>query len=240
MGYLTDMNDERIADIQTFYSLLALLERKTGGARMLVETSGRLRWPRRGVYFFMENSERRSSSGSGRRIVRVGTHALKAGSKTNLWTRLSQHRGQKNTGGGNHRGSIFRLIVGTALIARNGYQSATWGDGNSAAADIRGAELDLEREVSIIIGGMPFLWLEVGDEPGAESLRGDIERNAIALLSNFGKQPIDPPSAEWLGLWCGRERVRASGLWNSNHVNERYDPAFLERMKHLKPPLIFR
>ena len=80
---------------------------------------------------------------------------------------------------------------------------------------------------------MPFLWLEVDDAPGAESLRGDIERNAIALLSNFGKQPIDPASEGWLGHWCDRERVRKSGLWNSNHVDEQYDPEFLGRMKLL-------
>ena len=227
------MNNGRIADLQTFYSLLALVERKAGGVRALVASSGRLSWPGRGVYFFMENGECRSSSGSGRRIVRVGTHALKPGSKTKLWTRLSQHRGQENTGGGNHRGSIFRLIVGTALIARDGYQFATWGDGNSASADVRATELGLEREVSTVIGAMPFLWLAVDDEPGAESLRGDIERNAIALLSNFDKQPIDPPSAGWLGHWCDRERIRKSGLWNSNHVDERYDPEFLGRMKHL-------
>jgi hypothetical protein len=38
------------------------------------------------------------------------------------------------------------------------------------------------------------LWLSVDDEPGPQSLRGCIERNAIALLSNYGKLPIDPPS----------------------------------------------
>ena len=31
-------------------------------------------WPQRGVYFFMEDGEERSDSGSGLRIVRVGTH----------------------------------------------------------------------------------------------------------------------------------------------------------------------
>ena len=227
-----DLNDARRADLQTFYSLLDTLARKTNGGRTLLESSGRLHWPRRGVYFFMETGEIRSNGG-GQRIVRVGTHALKAGSKTKLWTRLSQHRGQENTRGGNHRGSIFRLIVGTALIARDGYQFATWGDGNSAPADIRATELGLEREVSAVIGRMPFLWLEVDDAPGAESLRGDIERNAIALLSNFGKQPIDPASEGWLGHWCDRERVRKSGLWNSNHVDEQYDPEFLGRMKLL-------
>jgi hypothetical protein len=33
--------------------------------------------------------------------------ALKTGSGTKLWTRLSQHKGGPTTGGGNHRGSIF-------------------------------------------------------------------------------------------------------------------------------------
>ena len=32
---------------------------------------------------------------------------------------------------------------------------------------------------------MPFLWLEVPDPPGPDSLRGYIERNAIVLLSNY-------------------------------------------------------
>ena len=35
---------------------------------------------------------------------------------------------RQDTGAGNHRGSIFRLLVGTALIAdRRGYDCPTWG-----------------------------------------------------------------------------------------------------------------
>ena len=59
--------------------------------------------------------EDRSDTGSGPRIIRVGTHALKTGSRTTLWTRLSQHKGQPGSGGGNHRGLIFRLIGGRAV-----------------------------------------------------------------------------------------------------------------------------
>ncbi|SDL31941.1 hypothetical protein SAMN04488026_107811 [Aliiruegeria lutimaris] len=80
---------------------------------------------------------------------------------------------------------------------------------------------------------MPFLWLEVNDEPGPDSLRGYIERNSIALLSNSGKAPLDPPSFDWLGRSCNRNRVRASGLWNQNHVEECYDPAFLDTLERL-------
>ena len=76
-------------------------------------------WPPRGVYFFHESGEARSGTGGGPRVVRVGTHGLKSGSGSTLWDRLSQHRGSSRSGRGNHRGSIFRLIVGIALAKRN-------------------------------------------------------------------------------------------------------------------------
>lgn len=80
---------------------------------------------------------------------------------------------------------------------------------------------------------MPFLWLSVDDAPGPDSRRGYVERNSIALLSNFIGEPIDPPSPNWLGRCCNRERVRRSGLWNSNHVDESCDPAFLDVLSAL-------
>jgi hypothetical protein len=222
------MGDQRIDDLRRFYAALELLAKKAGGPKALAECSGRISWPQRGVYFFMEESEIRQDSGSGARIVRVGTHALTDTSRTTLWKRLSQHRGRVKSGGGHHRGSIFRLIVGTALIARQNLEFPTWGKGNNAPREVRDAELALECEVSRVIGAMPFFWLAIDDAPGAGSLRGYIERNSIALLSNFNKTPLDAPSENWLGRWCNRDRVRASGLWNSNHVDERYDLAFLD------------
>ncbi|CAN0547596.1 unnamed protein product [Ectocarpus sp. 8 AP-2014] len=190
-------------------------------------------WPLRGIYFFQEPGEFRNGSRSEMRIVRVGTHALKTGSRTKLWTRLSQHKGQVSTGGGNHRGSIFRLIVGASLIERESYDFPTWGKESSAPRVVRKNELPLEQAVSDVIGEMPFLCLAINDEPGPASLRGYIERNAIGLLSDYGKEPIDSPSDNWLGYFCNRERVRTSGLWNSNHVNEEYDPAFLDVLEDL-------
>jgi hypothetical protein len=80
---------------------------------------------------------------------------------------------------------------------------------------------------------MPFLWLDVGDEPGRESLRGLIERNAIALLSNYHPPAVDAPSPEWLGHFSDRPKVRRSGLWNQNHVDETYDPEFLTVFERL-------
>ena len=98
---------------------------------------------------------------------------------------------------------------------------------------MRGEEDDLERRVSHYIGQMPLLWLGVGDAPGPTSLRGWIERNAIALLGR--KKPFGPdaPSCAWLGRFSTRRAVQGSGMWNSKHVSDPYDPRFLDVMEHL-------
>jgi hypothetical protein len=59
------MTGSRISDLQNFYALLGCLAERVGGARTLGACSGRLGLPRRGVYFFMEDGEVRSDSGSG-------------------------------------------------------------------------------------------------------------------------------------------------------------------------------
>src|SRR5437879_417782 len=101
------MRDGRLHDLVRSSAILPLPESNIGGGRTLADCSGRMAWLDRGVYFFREGGEKRSDSGEGSRIVRVGTHALKPGSGTKLWNRLSQHKGQRSTGGGSHRGSIF-------------------------------------------------------------------------------------------------------------------------------------
>ena len=80
---------------------------------------------------------------------------------------------------------------------------------------------------------MPFLWLDIDDPPSRDSLRGRIERNAIALLSNLNKPALDAPSPGWRGHHSDRPKVRQSGLWNNNHVDEGYDPSFLRDLEDL-------
>ncbi len=224
------MSDERLADLQRFYALLAELERHNGGKRLLPECHGRMDWPQRGVYFFFESGETRCQTGSGLRIVRVGTHAVSVGSNSTLWGRLSSHRGSVSTQGGNHRGSIFRLLIGEALALKSpSLACATWGRGASAPKTTRDLETNLECAVSSYFSRMPFLWLNADDTPSTESIRGYIERNAIALLSNFDKMaPVDAPSSEWLGRLSDRHKILTSGLWNQNHVASEYDAQFLD------------
>lgn len=221
-------------DLGRFYIIMNKLRERVGSERRLESCTGQMNWPRRGVYFFFEPGEERGSA-TGLRVVRVGTHAVSAGSGATLWTRLRAHRGVV-AGGGNHRGSIFRLHVGTAIRARGDYPDTvkqSWGKGSSAAKVVRLKEHELECAVSDYIGKMPFLWVEVDDEPGKGSMRKYIERNAVALLSAASMSRVDPPSDNWLGYSCRHSAVRESGLWNVDHVFEEYDAGFLNVFERL-------
>jgi len=107
----------------------------------------------------------------------------------------------------------------------------TWGFRSSASGPVRLAEASLEREVSTYIGQMPFLWINVPDEPSRSSDRAYLELNSIALLSNFERPSIDPPSPKWLGLQSSKRTIQESGLWNTNHVEKFHDPMFLGKLR---------
>jgi hypothetical protein len=226
-------------DLIRLYGIFDALEASSGGKRFLAQLAPSGSWPRRGVYFFFEPGEVRTGSGYGPRLVRVGTHALGVGARSTLHQRLRQHAGKSSGSGGNHRGSIFRLLVGEALIARGDCPLCpSWGvkgDIAKAAEELRlekatlaTTEAPVETAVSAYLGRLPFLWVPIEDEPGPESLRGFIERNVIALASCMHEPAIGPPSPSWLGHHSGRNKVRRSGLWNQRHVDENYAPEFLD------------
>ncbi|NGZ27986.1 MAG: hypothetical protein G8345_13985 [Magnetococcales bacterium] len=201
--------------LEDFYTLMDRLDCGLQGGRILSEAHGRQQWPDKGVYFIFDPHEPRGD-GSGRpRCVRIGTHAVSRESSTSLWDRLRQHRGNMDGSGGNHRGSIFRLHTGMALISRNPdqWQMPAWGRGNNAPTDIRQAERPLEQEVSRYIGRLKVLWLNVPDRAGKESMRAYFERNSIGLLATQGTVR-DTPSSDWLGLQSPRKEIRESGVWN--------------------------
>ena len=127
---------------------------------------------------------------------------------------------------------MFRKRVGEAVVEREALHDEypQWGEGSSAGRDLRLDELELERRVSEYLRDLPFLWVNVDDEPSADSRRSYIERNAIALLGNYRREPIDPRADDWLGRHSRSEKIRDSGLWNVDHVEEEYDPAFLDAL----------
>jgi hypothetical protein len=223
--------------LHRLYELLTVVSALPGQGLQLKDYSGSSRWPERGVYFFTEPGELRQD-GVTSRIVRVGTHAVSANAKSRLWERLRAHRGGRD-GGGNHRGSIFRLHVGAALLQRTGSAGdpATWSIGQSASREIRDEEREHELRVSAFIGRMSVLWVEVPDEPGPASARVRVERNAIALLSNR-LRPFDPPSQNWLGRHSARTEIRQSGLWNLNYVSDVCQPQFVDEMEEYVTAMI--
>ncbi len=232
----------RLQDLVRLYELLDGLEARGRGPRRLGDCTARSGWPNRGVYFFFEDGEVRSDTGAGLRVVRVGTHGLTVRSKETLWNRLRAHRGT-SAGGGSHRASVFRRLVGEAITTRTGSAPPSWGHGSSPGAAARSTgmsrqevledEAILELEVSDVIGSMSVLSVEVDDEPSPNSIRGVIERGAICLLSNAGRLLLDAPSASWLGRDSASGRVRESGLWNQDHVDLPHDPTFITRFERL-------
>lgn len=204
------------------------------GFRRLGACNGRLDWPQRGVYFFVDPAEPGPSAEVPGRVVRVGTHALKTGSKTTLWRRLSQHRGRGN-GSGNHRGSVFRKHVGGSFIARDGIALGTWGVGSSATPHVRAVERELEERVSGYLAELLVTFLPVLDEPGPRSMRGYIERNSIGSLS-AARDLGSGPSDLWLGWHAPSSSVQESGLWNVRHVGESVDRSFIQTLAELIEP----
>lgn len=224
--------DPTRGDLERFYGALAALRDRRGGySRLDTWRQGDVT-ARRGVYFFFEEGEARSGSGIGPRVVRVGTHGLRAGQKSTLSGRLLQHR--RSPAGGNQRGSIFRRHVGGALMDAGRVEHVDgWNVGSNSTPMQRAAERAVEVMVSQVIGAMPFLWLQIDDEPGPSSDRGYIERNSIALLSSEVARALDPPSATWLGRHSRSPAVQLSGLWNVRGIGDPVEHGFLDRLEHL-------
>lgn len=231
----------RATDVDRFYSLMQQLRDQVGGYQKLEDCTGYMDWPERGVYFFFAADEARDDSDQAR-VTRIGTHAVSEGSSTSLWDRLKQHygtgsRSKNHPHGGNHRGSVYRKRVGEAIIHRDNTQNEypSWDDRWSSIDrerdEVRDEEYPLEKQVSTYIRRQPFLWIRVNDDPSKHSDRGVIERNTIALLSNFQKEALDPRKRSWLGKQSPKQEIRNSGLWNVNHVEENYDPDFLDLLE---------
>jgi hypothetical protein len=210
----------RIRDAERLYRAIY---RKKPSQNFLLRDLGEISLPKQGVYIFLDDSER-SLVGHGPRIVRIGTHAVSEGSKASLRNRLRNHFG-KEDGLGSHRGSVFRLHVGRAMLeAAGGHGSLpTWGAGQHATREVVAAEAALEREVSQYVGNLRLFVIPIEDNASKNSRRALVERQLIALLTE-DMIPIDPPSNHWLGAWSPTPPIAEMGLWNIREVGGTYDP----------------
>lgn len=227
----------RRRDLLRFYSLINQLENRIGQKYSLMSSENTLKKMGEGVYFLFEAGETRSDFGTSLRIVKAGANLVDGPYPSDtLWKRLRQHRGTiagVYTGGGDHRQSVLRYYVGTALLVRDGLYCDSWGLGTKGNSRVRQAEHNLECRVSQVIRKMPLLCMEIPNQPERVGLKDYIVKQSIGLLSNFHRRAWEPPSDSWLGHYCGNALVRESGLWNANHVMEAYDPAFLDVLEDL-------
>lgn len=216
----------------------ALLDATYKSISRLAKASGFLRlkdvlkrgMPDSGVYLFFDEKERRLKDINELRIIRVGTHGVASGSKATLRTRLRTHFGTE-AGHGNHRSSIFRLHAGRSFMnAELAPKLASWG----APSEDKSAsvlEYELEQTVSKYLAELYVLLIDVPGVSDKSNDRSYLEQNLIALLSNKCS-PLDPPSFNWLGLNSDKREIRKSGLWNVNHVEQNFDPSFLEVLNY--------
>lgn len=220
-----NLKPNRFLDYREFYGILSRLNALPGQETRFGAISGR-EVDRAGVYFFFDSNEStRFFSPEIQRVVRIGTHAVSKGSKSQLWQRLRTHRGNDDRSG-SHRSSIFRLHVGNAMLSLQGTTSLSWGLGDNATNEIRESERSLEENVSEYMRNLSLSYLPILDPASADSDRSYIEMNSIALLTGGGA--IDRQSNEWLGNSSPVPEIRQSGLWNINYVGGDYDPRFLE------------
>ncbi len=220
----------RIRDLKKLYQHIGLA-RKDGLTFRFSDFPNK-KLAKRGVYIFLDPREENFLK-DGPRIVRIGTHAVSAESKSTLRNRLRSHFGQAD-GGGNHRGSIFRLHVGRALLDSRAldFHSKTWGDGQHAIAEIREAEVELEQRVSTYLSDLEIFLIPIDDEPSKDSLRAHVETQLIALCTE-DFQTIDKSEDAWLGRHSPMSAIIKSGLWNLRDVAKKYQSDGLGSVAHL-------
>lgn len=195
--------------------------------------------PQKGVYIFCDKSEVSKLRPGVPRVVRIGTHAVSAGSRSTLRSRLRTHIGS-GSGTGSHRSSIFRLHVGQSLIARNLLHAKYphWGKGSTAPSEIRIPEHDLEREVSEYIGKLLVTTLPLVDDSGPNSGRAHIEKALVALFTE-NMDFLEESGPTWLGRLSSRPLLQSSGMWNVQHVGAALDMKSLKlAMNVLERPLL--
>ena len=230
------MKNVRQNNINIFYNLLDEVIKKF--PKRTLNTISNSNLPEKGAYFFFEENEFRQDSSS-QRVVRVGTHAAIANSKATLYERLKNHKGSSDLTG-NHRGSVFRKLIGYSFLYKDGLNFPHWGDKSKKNdKDIKLCEKPLEKKVSIYLHSLPFTVLEVPGPSSKNNDRAFIEENSIALLSNFERKEIDRCSNDWLGKYSKDSKVIGSGLWNSrcvkrSNISEDYFKTFEKNLLKMK------
>jgi hypothetical protein len=165
--------------------------------------------PSDGLYFFYEDEEINSHDGEPR-IVRVGNHPRSVGGLKN---RLRNHYS------GNKNGSVFRKLLGGALIRRRNPSDSCLqpepGRGHWERQDERTCSRckPVEQEVSRLLREhFSFRCVEILNQA---------ERNRMeqGLIASLAACPSCRASPTWLGRHAYSQNVQRSGLWNCEFLD---------------------
>ena len=163
--------------------------------------------PLNGIYLLFERGE---VAHRANRIVRVGTHT----GTNQLRSRLRQHFLVENKDR-----SIFRKNIGRALLNRDHDPFlATWELDRTSrlARDQHVIDMDRQSAIEVIVSKYireHFSFVVIGVVEKTQRLH--LESKMISTISLCDGCR---PSAEWLGLFSPKDKIRASGLWLVNEL----------------------
>lgn len=165
-----------------------------------------------GIYILFEKDE---FGHDGDRIVRIGSHT----GNDNLKKRLEEHFYKENKDR-----SIFRKNIGRALLnKKNDRYLGVWDiDFTKSEVKKKYGELlnkvyqeSIEKEVSkYIIDNFTFSVIEVLDKRE----RLNTEKSIINIVSACEECNA---SDNWLGRFSTIEKIKSSGLWQTQHIKEK-------------------
>lgn len=162
-----------------------------------------------GIYILFEKDE---LAHNGDRIVRIGSHT----GNDNLIKRLEEHFYKENKDR-----SIFRKNIGRALLKKENDKYLDVWDIDFTKSEMKkkyGQLVDksyqenIEQKVSNYIrDNFTFSVIEVPDKRE----RLSIEKKIISVVSSC-KECY--PSDNWLGRFSTNEKIKSSGLWQTQHI----------------------
>ena len=172
--------------------------------------------PLNGIYILFEEGE--TAHGTNR-IVRIGTHT----GADKLPSRLKEHFIKENKDR-----SIFRKNIGRALLNKAGDPFLEqWELDLTSRADkeLNSHRVDQDKkklvEQQVTTYMRSHFWFVVFPVPKKET-RLMLESRIISTVSRC---PDCRPSADWLGLYSSKDKIREGGLWI---VNELYKQPFTQ------------
>jgi len=165
--------------------------------------------PKNGIYILFERGEKFNEYD---RIVRVGTHT----GNNQLYSRLKQHFVKENK-----NRSIFRKNIGRCFLNKEGspYQSLWELDITSRVErerNLRLLDLEFEKQIekkisNYIQTNLTFCVFQVDSKEDRLFWESKIT-STLAQSVEF------KPSNNWLGNFSPKEKIRASGLWQVNEL----------------------